>query len=94
MPGRQIAAHAMFALAVFTTMGRWIDYVPDFDLFTTFFGWAFSRTRTLPVNKNDPWWVPVWLAIFLTLARAAAAALRGISVHLSKPISADRVVTA
>ena len=71
-----IAAHAVFALAVFTTTGRWIDYVPYFDLFMQF-RLGVQSDWTLPVNSLNSWWIPVWLAIFLTLARAAAAALRG-----------------
>ena len=71
-----LLAHALFALAIFVTSEHWVNYYPYFDLFMQFrlgteLDWA------LPVSDSYSWWIPVWLAIFLTLSQAGIAALRG-----------------
>ena len=77
-----LLAHALFAFVVFVWTGRVVDYRPYFDLFMTASGLEHSSGGGQPswsilANYGFLWWVPVWLAIILTLSSAGVSALRG-----------------
>ena len=64
-----IAAHALFAAAIFALTGKWISYLPYFEFFGRFRpdeirGWA------LPFNPTFALWVPVWFVFFIVVAVA------------------------
>jgi hypothetical protein len=82
-----LAAHLVFVLSVFAFTGRMVDYWPYIDLFLGFLLGRGAWPWPMAMKSDFFWWLPVWLAYFLTLALSLLG-----SIRRAPPGAADRLL--
>ena len=74
--GLILAAHLAFVLGIFAFTGRMVDYWPYVDLFLGFLLGRGTWPWPMAMKSEFLWWLPVWLAYFLTIALSLLGAIR------------------
>lgn len=80
--GAMLVVHLAFALVVYLATGQIVNYWPYLNLALTVTSVAENEVTSRlpwsnPINYQLIWWIPIWLAYFLTIALAFTSALRG-----------------
>jgi hypothetical protein len=69
-------AHLIFLLGLYIYSGRVADYIPYADIFIGFLIGRGNWPWPMAMKTEFLWWIPVWLAYFLTVALSLLGAMR------------------